>query len=101
MNVHKFGGCPECHDNEGYYYNIGRYHWIVCHEHRTKWCIGPNRFPYSENDSFAVWSQNQQTLLGYCEVRPWFPEPWDGEEYFLSQAELQTVDMEVWGSVLR
>lgn len=38
-----FGGCPVCGDNDGYV-NIGRGHWLVCKEHRTRWFIGSNLF---------------------------------------------------------
>jgi hypothetical protein len=38
-----FGLCPTCHKTDGYL-NVGRSHWFVCDEHRTKWCAGANLF---------------------------------------------------------
>jgi hypothetical protein len=38
-----FGGCPRCGRTDGYI-NVGRSHWFVCDEHRTKWCAGYNIF---------------------------------------------------------
>ena len=38
-----FGLCPVCHKTDGYI-NIGRSHWFLCEEHKTKWWIGANLF---------------------------------------------------------
>ena len=38
-----WGVCPICGRNNGFI-SIGRDHWVVCHTHRTKWCVGSNLF---------------------------------------------------------
>lgn len=38
-----FGTCPECGSHDGYY-NVGKAHWFVCHEHEVRWCVGSNLF---------------------------------------------------------
>ena len=42
-DVDYFGGCPGCTLNNGHL-NVGRTHWIVCHKHRVRWCVGSNLF---------------------------------------------------------
>ena len=39
------GGCPECGGNHGYL-SVGCEHWFVCHDHKTKWCVGTNLFQF-------------------------------------------------------
>jgi hypothetical protein len=39
----QFGACPVCHSHDGFY-NAGRNHWFVCHEHRVRWWVGSNLF---------------------------------------------------------
>jgi hypothetical protein len=38
-----FGLCPYCGKTDGCH-SVGRDHWYVCHEHKTKWLIGSNLF---------------------------------------------------------
>ena len=38
-----FGACPICHSQDGYY-NAGRTHRFICHEHKLAWVVGSNLF---------------------------------------------------------
>lgn len=40
---HHFGACPQCGNDDGFY-NAGRNHWFVCHEHKVRWWVGSNLF---------------------------------------------------------
>ena len=64
-----WGGCPLCGKNDGYL-NLGRSHWFVCHEHRTKWCRGENLFSTWREESPADWDENWRRIGDYCEVAP-------------------------------
>lgn len=64
-----FGGCPECGRTNGYL-NIGRNHWLVCDEHRTKWLVGSNLFSCWREEDETIWRQNWERLQPYREVEP-------------------------------
>ena len=67
--THRFGGCPECGDQDGYV-NVGRSHWIVCDPHRTKWWVGENLFSSWRDEDEETWRKNKVMLAGYREVEP-------------------------------
>lgn len=67
--VDAWGGCPLCGKHDGYL-NIGRSHWFVCHEHRTKWCGGENLFSTWRRESPADWDENWRRIDDYREVEP-------------------------------
>jgi hypothetical protein len=59
---HHFGACPQCGNNDGFY-NAGRSHWFVCHEHRTRWWVGSNLF--------SGWKEETEEEQRHaCEVEP-------------------------------
>ena len=35
--------CPKCHRYD-VFLNVRKENWVVCHRHKTKWCIGYNLF---------------------------------------------------------
>jgi hypothetical protein len=63
------GCCPECGCNDGYF-NIGRVHWFVCHEHKNKWQMGANLFGTWKREDTATWTDNDGFLQSYREVLP-------------------------------
>jgi hypothetical protein len=66
-----FGACPECH-SEGQFLNIGRNHWGVCHEHRTRWWIGENLFSAWRDEDESTWAANRERIKDYRDVDPYF-----------------------------
>jgi hypothetical protein len=64
-----FGGCPECGGNHGCV-SIGRDHWIVCHDHKTKWWIGSNLFSTWRDLSPAEHRWHERVLASYTKVQP-------------------------------
>ena len=69
-----FGGCPTCGDgqNDGLY-NVNRFHWLVCHIHRLRWCIGENLFSCWKSETPADWRENWKLVGGYQEIP--YPTP--------------------------
>ena len=65
------GRCPHCGGNDGCL-NVGREHWIVCHEHRTKWLRGENLFSSWKGESSDEWRANARILESYEELEPAF-----------------------------
>jgi len=55
-----FGVCPICKKNDGYR-NHGRAQWMVCIEHKLKWCFGENLFSSwkdeTPQDQERVWNE--------------------------------------------
>lgn len=71
MINHHFGGCPQCGRNNGYF-NIGRDHWAMCENHKTKWHIGVNLFPTWQKEGQEIWDKNTESFSEYEEVKPIF-----------------------------
>lgn len=69
-----FGGCPKCGKTDGYV-NVGRSHWGVCDEHKTKWPIGANLFSSWKEETEKQWKRNANLLEGYTEVEPLEADP--------------------------
>jgi len=68
-HARRCGGCPECARSDGYI-NLGREHWFICREHRTRWFGGTNLFDTWKNQTVAQ-SQSAEILLrGFREVLP-------------------------------
>jgi hypothetical protein len=70
-----FGWCPHCPNNDGYI-NVGRSHWFLCHQHKTKWCAGANLF-----SSWREQTEEEQRRIyatygvgQYQEVEPVYPD---------------------------
>jgi hypothetical protein len=83
-----FGLCPKCHKSDGYI-NVGRNHWGLCEEHRTKWCIGSNLFS-SWRDEHEAEQRRQYNALRFGtfeEVVPYRPMPIEA-----SKDEVLTLD---------
>ena len=66
-----FGVCPECGRNNGFL-NVGRGHWMVCHAHRVRWCLGSNWFSCWREDTEEEWKENWRRIGDYREV-PYVP----------------------------
>jgi hypothetical protein len=66
-----FGGCPKCGGTDGYV-NVGRNHWFICVEHKTKWCVGSNLFSAwrfeTEEEQRHLW--DSLGLDDFTEVEP-------------------------------
>ncbi len=69
-----FGACPIC-GAPGVCLNIEREHWFVCHQHRTRWCVGRNLFSSWRSEDEAVWQRNHATIRHYREVERAPAEP--------------------------
>jgi hypothetical protein len=67
-----FGGCPECWDID-VCLNVGREHWFICHQHRTKWRGGSNVFSSWRHETEDDWTRNAEVLQGYREVEAVYP----------------------------
>ena len=69
-----FGVCPICHKSDGYL-NIGRDHWVVCHEHRLRWCVGSNLFSSWRHEKEDDWDKNAERIKDYEVVESYsFPD---------------------------
>ncbi len=68
-----FGGCPECGKCDGFL-NLGRDHWAICSEHRTRWCFGSNLLSSWRNETEEDWQRNREKLADYQKVEPLDPE---------------------------
>jgi hypothetical protein len=62
-----FGGCPICGRTDGCK-SVGRDHWYVCDEHKTKWCVGSNLFSVWRELTEAEHQRNYYLLATYREV---------------------------------
>jgi hypothetical protein len=62
-----FGLCPVCHGAPTCL-NIGKDHWMVCHEHKVCWCVGSNLFSAWRHEDPKEWDDNAKLLRGYEEV---------------------------------
>ena len=83
-----FGGCPECGGTHGCY-SIGRDHWYVCHDHRTKWDVGSNLFSSWKTQTEAERRKNAEMLAGYTEVLSLHTHKRDGRE-IIAEAKIET-----------
>jgi hypothetical protein len=82
------GGCPECGGTHGCY-DIGRDHWYVCHDCRTKWWIGSNLFSSWREQTEAGRRENEEMLAGYTEVLSLDTHDRDGRE-IIAEARAET-----------
>ena len=64
-----FGGCPECGKTDGYV-NIGRNHWFVCDQHKTKWCAGSNLFSSWKDETEEEQRRLFEPVADYQIVEP-------------------------------
>ena len=69
-----FGACPYCGKTDGFV-NLGKEHWFVCHEDKTRWFGGINLFEGWENQTVAQAQSIEKMLDGYKEVVPLRDEP--------------------------
>jgi len=65
----EFGACPECGKCDCYM-NVNRNHWLVCHEHKYKWCAGLDLFGTWRDENDDTWDANAEHLAGYATVIP-------------------------------
>jgi len=69
----EWGNCPVCGYEADEWLNVGRTHWLVCNEHKTKWTIGSNLFSSWHDETEQDWLRNQTRLAEYRGVVPVFP----------------------------
>jgi len=62
-----WGGCPTC-GRQDVCLNVGRYHYFVCHAHKTRWCVGGNLFSFWRDETKDIWERNAALLETYTEV---------------------------------
>jgi hypothetical protein len=65
-----FGLCPNCGGGNDGYLNIGKGHWFVCNQCKTKWFFGSNLFSTWRYEDEDTWRQNHAKLADYQEVEP-------------------------------
>lgn len=63
------GVCPKCAKTDGFY-NLGKEHWFICRDHKSKWFAGVNMFEGWENQTVAQAESIEKLLSGYKEVVP-------------------------------
>jgi hypothetical protein len=70
-----WGLCPICKKTDGYL-NIGRNHWFMCLEHRTRWCIGSNLFSSWRDETEAEQRRECEKIAfdTFKDVKPFYPE---------------------------
>ena len=64
-----FGLCPHCAGGDEYL-NVGRDHWFICREHKTRWCAGSNLFSSWRDETQAQWDENEQLLKEFKVIKP-------------------------------
>lgn len=62
-----FGSCPVCGE-PGVWLNIGATHWLVCHAHKVRWCVGMNLFSSWREETEAEWQANRERIKSYRDV---------------------------------
>lgn len=89
-----FGGCPECGGNDGYL-NVGRNHWYICHEHKTRWLLGSNLFSSWQEQSEEDWKRNAELISDYKNVEPIFDEEATQEELKKEERRRKSSEIEI------
>lgn len=64
-----FGGCPLCRRIEAQL-NVYKANYMVCHTHKTVWCVGVNLLGTWRWESEDIWERNEALLASYTEVEP-------------------------------
>ena len=67
------GACPDCGKTDGYF-NVGKEHWFICRDHKTKWLGGYNLFDNWKDQTVAQTESINELLEDYREVLP-FRQP--------------------------
>ncbi|MBL1143210.1 MAG: hypothetical protein HND53_14430 [Proteobacteria bacterium] len=63
------GVCPSCGKTDGFV-NLGKEHWFICRDHKSKWFVGVNLFEGWENQTVAQTECIDLMLSKYKEVVP-------------------------------
>jgi len=63
------GVCPNCGKSDGFV-NLGKEHWFICRDHKTKWFAGVNLFEGWENQTVAQTENIAVMLESYKDVVP-------------------------------
>ncbi|HIF50891.1 MAG TPA: hypothetical protein EYQ42_05105 [Thiotrichaceae bacterium] len=63
------GVCPKCGKSDGFV-NLGKEHWFICRDHKTKWFAGVNMFEGWENQTVAQAQSIESMLNSYKDVVP-------------------------------
>ena len=66
---YRWGACPECL-SDPLCLNVGDIHWFVCHTHKSKWCVGSDRFSGWQFESEELHQENAAKLAEYTEIKP-------------------------------
>jgi|GEM_PF-3021655 len=89
MDNFLYGGCPICGGNDGHL-NVGKTHWFICHEHKTRWWIGCDLIPTWKDETEDDWRRNAELLHNYESVAPRFQKrrnPLNAYSQHMSYAE--------------
>lgn len=63
------GACPRCGKSDGFV-NLGKEHWFICRDHKTKWLGGYNLFDGWQDQTVAQTQSIALLLNSYNEVLP-------------------------------
>ena len=63
--------------HENFYLNIGKGHWMVCHECKIKWFIGANLFSSWRQENRAIWIANSVMIKDYIDLTDLISNTWD------------------------
>lgn len=63
------GVCPKCSKSDGFV-NLGKEHWFICRDHKTKWFGGTNLFEGWQNQTVAQAEAIEVMLNNYTEIIP-------------------------------
>ena len=94
-----FGGCPHCSKTDGYI-NVGRDHWFVCDQHRTKWWAGSNLFSSWRDETEEEWLRNEYKLENYISVDPVYRKPTPEELEEVERTKRESAICRALGAVM-
>lgn len=63
------GVCPKCAKTDGFV-NLGKEHWFICRDHKSKWFAGVNMYEGWKNQTVAQAESIEMMLSSYKEVVP-------------------------------
>lgn len=72
-----WGGCPECHGNDGYLNvlgDLGMEHWFFCESHKVRWYVGTDLFCTWRDMPREALQEQAEQAKALRPVEPWYPQ---------------------------
>ena len=63
------GVCSKCGKTDGFV-NLGKEHWFICRDHKSKWLAGINMYEGWKNQTVAQTESIELMLSSYKEIVP-------------------------------